>query len=467
MAYENYEKFIKSKEVPKLFTLKEVKGLSSEETLMLACNVQTIANSHVLPTNTTFDTYNEEEKRTLLSNIFNKSPYAYEYTKKLYKKYLCNMENTPTPLNVPYYAKLTNNRDKIFQKSKAIAFAKYIQRTYPNTSAMQDSNSTPTLYLDDINYFPIMQKAKKYQLYNTNEAKNISEIVKEYKSDIIKQYFNTNKNKVFYFPIDAVDDFGRYYTMFKQVEFNYNSKSSTFSVSISVNVIPKNNPKLQHQLLRFDLNGNHTNTQKNQNGTNKITGAHIHLFTKESNFIYSKNPTTSDAINLKTLYSMVKGKETNEYSNHPCVKNILDNVSSLELLRFNLLEQKLNKENYTDKEIHDILNKNKVKIFNVSNSNPKEICNLENVIIIGNQNAENWKYEYKSISKFLLCLDALKLMDNIVNESLNICSITNHINDKEYIEELKLQIDNEKSYNGKSVEQYLHTKELDDNEMKE
>ena len=93
-----------------------------------------------------------------------------------------------------------------------------------DTKIIQQYN-IPICYTENnCDWFEMLQTIPKTQLYINGEAKNIQQIAEEYRTEAISSVFTKNfKNKVFFFPLEAKDKNGKYYTFLKQVEITQNN----------------------------------------------------------------------------------------------------------------------------------------------------------------------------------------------------------------------------------------------------
>ena len=294
------------------------------------------------------------------------------------------------------------------------------------------------------NWFKQLITIPKQQLYYPDEARDVKQIADEYRSLAFNSCFTHQfKDKVFYFPVEAKDSSGKYYSFLKQVELTKKPGMEGYMLSISLSAIPKNNAKYCHQLLRIDSGGYHKNAHpqeieptlksttlytpsnkgkvKELRSTNNETfvpaqtaGFHFHLFSNESNFIYSKNPNTADAMEIEDILNMWNNLEYFKNKNiHPCLEQILsdENIGKIYPKLYELYEMNNN------------LKEGKIDTAPVRN-------------FLKGKNIQMLDSHIESASHFLYALEILEKMDEVIDIFLNISNNPVAINDEEYLQKL-------------------------------
>lgn len=453
MSYLDYLEYRKQKDVPKKFTLEVPNGLTQQECMYVVSAISSLLPNSNLPKDNKFLNLDNNTKRQLLAKVFEKSPHTFDFAQSIFKKYILNTNCYPNYPLFPYNTHAPQNRYKIFEKARNYAYTYYKIRNYqnnPNDTKIIQQYNIPICYTENnCDWFEMLQTIPKTQLYINGEAKNIQQIAEEYRTEAISSVFTKNfKNKVFFFPLEAKDKNGKYYTFLKQVEITQNNQTNDYMISISVSAIPKNNAKYTHQILRIDSGGYHSNSSpkeislkngnqsifntksknkdvnNNKNITfmpNKTNGVHFHLFSKESNFIYFKNPTTADAIGIEDVINMWQNLEYfNNSKLHPCLKNLIKNPTSNEnfskLYRLWVMDNNIKNNEFNTLFVENYLTQ-------------------KNLLLPQNHIQE--------ASRFLYTLEMLECMDNIVDMCLNISPTPVAFNDKDYLETLYKDSKNE------------------------
>lgn len=439
MSFADYLEYKKQYSTPDKFTLKPPKGLTEKEAMYIVSAISSFCPDGTLPKDKEFFNLNNTAKREILAKIFDKSENAYPYASSIFKRYVLNSNIYPNYPDVPFSKHLQKNRYKVFEKARNIAYSYYQVRNYQFSANTQQYN-IPMIYCDGSkDWFKELQSIPKTQLYIDGEAKNISQIAQEYKEEMFNSCFTKQfKNKVFFFPIEAVDKNGKYYSFLKQIEITKSSQTDDLMVSISVSAIPKNNAKYSHQILRIDSGGYHANSlpkevllknpsntilnskvKRTERGDNitfipqRTNGIHFHLFNKESNIVYFKNPSTADAIGIEDVVNMWRDLDYfKTLELHPCLQQLVNNSNEAysQLFKLMIMEKNFKDNNYSTTMVEDYLNDKHLKLP---------------------------KHQIVDASKFLYTLDMLECMDRIVDLCLNISAIPVAFNDKEYIKQLK------------------------------
>lgn len=454
MSFNDYLKYKKQQESASKFTLKPPKGLTEQEAMYIVTTISQLVPNSPLPQDKEFKGLSQDAKRYILATQFAKGEHVFKWAESLFKRYVVNTNIYPNYPIVPYSHNVPHNRENIFKKARAYADSYYIFRhnsagTQNNNFGSQNPYNTPIIYLDSTkDWFKQLITIPKQQLFYPDEARDVKQIADEYRALAFNSCFTHQfKDKVFYFPVEAKDSSGKYYSFLKQVELTKKPGMDGYMLSISLSAIPKNNAKYCHQLLRIDSGGYHKNAHpqeiepvlkstalytpnkkgkvKELRGVSKETfvptqtaGFHFHLFSNESNFIYSKNPNTADAMGIEDVLNMWNNLEYfKEQDIHPCLKQILsdENVSKIYPKLYELYEMNNN------------LKEGKIDTKPVRN-------------FLKGKNIQMLDSHIESASHFLYALEILEKMDEVIDIFLNINNNPVAINDDEYLQQLNAKV---------------------------
>lgn len=435
MSMEDYLKYKKQSATADKFTLKVPYALSEFEARAIVSSIAHITGTTVLPTLPEFDKLHNDEKRRILAEAFSKGDHVYDFTRSIFKRYITNDNIYPSYPLIPYMSRIpkANQRLSTFIKARSRALMYYDMRMHPGASAQYNTTlqrDIPISYYDEsTNWFKYMCLLPKTQVYFPDEAKNIKHISDGYREDLSKSFFSDNiKNKVFFFSIESVDSMGRYYPLQKQIEITHIPEHHDFAVSISVSAIPKGNHKYLHQLLRIDSGGHHTNARpipltavlkdkshiriptRHSTEYGKLVDKslplmpehtstlHMHLFSKESNMIYSMNPNTADAIGIGELLSLCENIDNVDISSlHPAIQNLMSdrNIADTHatLVKLQKLNDTMISGNYNTEPVEKMIESRGFSIH------PTHILHY---------------------AKYLVALEMIEHMDTLIDIALNI-----------------------------------------------
>ena len=451
MSMDDYLKYKNRSTTTDKFTLKVPMGISEFEAKSIVSTISHIAPNTHLPTFPEFDKLNNAEKRAILSTAFSKGDHIYEFAKSLFKRYVVNQNIYPNYPTVPYMSRIPNEKNRLntFKKARTRALSYYDARMHSlklDTPSIINKD-TPILYLDSTrNWFKVLNLLPKTQIYLPGEAMNMKQIADEYRREIISQpYSQKFQNKVFFFSLESVDEFGRYYPLQKQIEITHIAEDEDFAVSISISGIPKGNSKYIHQLIKLDSGGTHENslpmdiscvlkkpsTIKYLPAKKKVDfkilksatpldiayvprityGPHIHIFSNENALIYSKNPNTADTIGINDLINLYKHiKDVDMGLLSPPIRNLMS-------------------EDNRDKT-YEILCKISELNHNVSHNK------IDTTAIESSLSEKNFSLAKEHIihaSKYLMILDMIECMDTLIDMALNIDPVPVNITNVEHL----------------------------------
>ena len=446
MSFNDYMAYKKKQESASKFTLKPPKGLTEQEAMYIVTTISQLAQNSPLPQDKEFKKLSQDAKRYILAAQFAKGEHVFKWAESLFKRYVVNANVYPAYPSVPYSHNVPHNRETIFKKARSYANGYYIFRHSTATQNInfgtQNPYNTPIIYLDESkDWFKELITLPKQQLFYPDEAKDVKQIANEYRTIAYNSCFTHQfKDKVFFFPVECKDSSGRYYSFLKQVEITKKPGMDGYMLSISLSAIPKNNAKYCHQLLRIDSGGYHKNahpqdieptlktskvyTPSTKNKVKELRnpnsevfvptetmGFHFHLFSNESNFIYSKNPNTADAMGIEDILNMWKNLDYFRAQDiHPCLEQILSSENA------DRIYPKL-------QELY-VMNNN-LKEGKIDTTNVRNFLNGKNIQMLDSH--------IESASHFLYALEILEKMDEIVDIFLNINCNPVAINDEEYL----------------------------------